>query len=157
MKNRLLLIISCLLLTTFFACVKTNVLSTSNSPVQDSSKSLVIDSATRLLTGQIWIYYEYFNHFDSVNTTLAWKTNRTGNMLNYAKNQVKYYPDSTYWHIDQKGDTLKGTWKFLNNETGTQVINSQGTFYAYIYRLDTARFEWLDSIDTYHYGEMVHQ
>jgi hypothetical protein len=116
-------------------------------------KPVTIDSTTTLLTSQIWVYEEYFDNFPDSNTSLVWKRNPVVNSLNLALNQVKFNADSTYWEITQTGDTLRGTWNFTNGETGTTVINSQGTFNSTIETLQSQRFEWLGSAGTY--GIMV--
>lgn len=113
-----------------------------------------LDSTTQRLTGQTWVYYEYFERFDSTVTSLAWKTGRSGNTLNLALNQVKFYPDSTYTETDQNGNILNGTWGYLNNETQVRVVNSQGTFISTIQTLTAQRYEWWEK-STNHYGIMV--
>lgn len=122
-------------------------------PPTDSSTNLITGPTASLLTGPTWVYYEYFTSYDSTNVSLAWKTNRTSNALNLAKDQVKFNPNGTYSEIDQNGNTLNGTWKFLNNETQTQVVNSEGTFVYTIQKLTSGRYEWLAPNGTY--GIMV--
>lgn len=112
-----------------------------------------LDSTTSRLTGATWVYYEYFTRFDSSVTSLAWKTNRTSNTLNFSLNQVKFNADSTYSEIDQNGNMLTGTWSYLNNETQVKVINSQGTFISTIQSLTSQRYEWL--APNGNYGVMV--
>lgn len=111
------------------------------------------DSTTTLLTSQTWVYYEYLSNFDSVNTSLEWKTNRTSNTLNLALNQVKYNSNNTYSEVDQNGNTVTGTWSYLNNETEVQTVNSQGTFVSTIESLTSQRYEWL--APNGNYGIMV--
>jgi len=113
-----------------------------------------LDSNTTRLTGTTWVYYEYFTRFDSTVTSLAWKTGRSTNALNLALNQVKFNSDSTYSEIDQNGNTLNGTWSFLNNETQVKVVNSQGTYISTIQALTGQRYEWWEGA-TNHYGFMV--
>jgi hypothetical protein len=108
-----------------------------------------------LLTAHNWVYQEYFFDFGNFAPTLVWKNNLPGASFNLSLNVVKFNPDSTYWEIDQNGVQYNGTWSFTNNQTGTTVTNSLGTFISTIELLDTARFEWYDGIS--HYGEMVPQ
>ena len=110
----------------------------------------------QLLTAKSWTYEEYFYGYNLTAPQLAWKTNKANSPLNLAKNTVKYNSDGTYSETDQNGTVYTGTWQFLNNRTETSTTSSLGTFYAYIYRLDSARFEWNDSLNSHHYGEMVH-
>ena len=154
MKKPLTLILFCSSLIWVISCTKTL-----NDPAKTFKGLLgkwcapTPDSTTTLLTGQTWVYYEYFLHFDSANTSLAWKTNRTSNTLNLALNQVKFNADSTYSEIDQNGNTFNGTWSYINNGKGVKVINSQGTFSSTIQLLTSKRYEWLAAGGTY--GVMV--
>ncbi len=148
MKKQLNFILAFCAIALLHSCVKTEIRGL-NSP----KAALVLDSTTTLLTGQTWIYYEYFTNFDSANTVLAWKTNRTSNTLNLALNQVKFNPDSTYSEIDQNGNTFNGTWSYLNNETEVKVVNSEGTFISTIESLKSQRYEWLAPNGTY--GVMI--
>jgi hypothetical protein len=108
-----------------------------------------------LITAHAWVYQEYFFNFNQSVPSLVWKGNLTGAQFNLGLNVVKFNPDSTYWEIDQNGTMYNGTWSFTNNQTGTVVFNSLGTFTSNIELLDTARFEWYDGVN--HYGEMVPQ
>ena len=111
---------------------------------------VAIDSTTHLLTGQTWVYYEYFTNFDPNPTTLVWKTNRTNNIRNYSLNQVKFNADSTYSEIDQNGILYQGTWSWQDNKKGLKVVNSQGTFTSTLQSLSATRFEWKSTAgDTY--------
>jgi hypothetical protein len=141
MKRLLSFVLALYALGTITSCSK-------SSPGTGLSKS---DS---LLTSHTWVYYEYFYNFSNPATSLAWKTNRSSNTLNLALNQVKYNADNTYTEIDQNGNTLTGTWTFLNNETQVRVINSQGTFTSTIQLLTSQRYEWFEDAIS-HYGIMV--
>ena len=160
MKKLLSFALFCLTLAVFSSCSKTltepHAPTKTDSTSVDSSKTSC-DTATdprSLLTSQTWVYYEYFNNFGDPGTTLAWKTNRSSNTLNLALNQVKFNTDSTYWEIDENGNTLKGTWTFLNNQTQVQVINSKGTFTSTIQLLTRHKYEWW-ATTTGTYGVMV--
>lgn len=145
MKKIFYFILACMAIASLPSCFKTAIKSTPPPKTPDST--------TLLLTGQTWVYYEYFTNYDSSNTLLAWKTGRTYNTLNYALNQVKFNTDSSYTEIDQNGNTLNGTWSYLNNETEVSVINSKGTFVSTIESLTSQRYEWLAPNGTY--GVMV--
>jgi hypothetical protein len=122
----------------FFSCSKSTD-TTPNNTCADSSG---------VLTSQTWIYYEYFKNFND-SATLAWKTSRTSNTLNLSLNQVKFNCDSTYSEIDENGNTLKGTWAYLNNGTQVKVVNSKGTFTSTIQVLTAKRYEWLAANGNY--------
>jgi hypothetical protein len=145
MKKTPFLILACFAVPFLHSCFKTALKSTPkpNTP----------DSTTLLLTGQTWVYYEYFTNYDSAGTLLAWKIGRTSNTLNLAPDQVKFNTDSTYTEIDQNGNTFNGTWSYLNNETEVSVVNSEGTFVSTIQSLTSQRYEWLAPNGTY--GVMV--
>lgn len=142
MKNALPIIFAAIIVFSMSSCFK-----------QGSRLPKTTDSTTSLLTGQTWVYYEYFENFDSVNTSLVWKTNRSVNALNLALNQVKFNTDNTYTEIDQNGKVLNGTWTYVNGESGTRVTNSEGVFTSQIQLLSDNRYEWLDS--TGRYGVMI--
>lgn len=141
MKNWLTVIFATVSLFSVSSCFKTG------------DKTSKPTDTTSLLTGQTWVYYEYFENFDSVNTSLVWKTNRSINALNLALNQVTFNPDFTYTEIDQNGRTLNGTWSYVNGDSGTRVVNSEGVFTSRIESITGNRYEWLDS--TGRYGVMI--
>ena len=62
--------------------------------------------------------------------------------MNLSLNRVKFNSDGTVNEITETGAQLNGTWKFLNNETQTEVTNAAGVHTATIIFLDDARFEW---------------
>jgi hypothetical protein len=106
--------------------------------------------SSNVLTNTVWVYYEYFKYFnDSTSTTLAWKTNRTYNIMDLSRNQVKFNCDSTYTEIDEYGDTLKGTWTYLNNGTQIKVTNKKGSFTSTTQVLTAKRYEWLAANGNY--------
>jgi hypothetical protein len=147
MKRPLTFILLCTSLVCIISCTKRSIF----DPVR--KEPALLDSTTSLLTGQTWVYYEYFSKYDSVNTILDWKTNRTSNTLNLSLNQVKYNSNNTYTEVDQNGNTFNGTWSYLNNETEVQVVNSEGTFVSTIESLTSQRYEWLAANGTY--GVMI--
>ena len=102
-----------------------------------------------VLTRQTWLYCEYFTNFSDPATVLTWKTGRTSNTVNMTKNRVKYNCDNSYWETDENGDTLKGTWSYLNNGTQVQVVNKKGTFVSTAQVLTAKRYEWLGPSSTY--------
>lgn len=130
--------------------------SSAPEPTNARNGRLSTGSKTDLLTGQTWVYYEYFTDFNTNPTNLVWKTNRSSNALNLALNQVQFYPNGTYAETDQNGTVYNGTWTFLNNETEVQVNNPIGTFTSTIQTLTTNRYEWLQN-STGNYGIMVPQ
>jgi hypothetical protein len=154
-----------LLAFTLFCCAAASITSCSkslNSPEKENGlngagktvSALSADQTTSLLTSQTWVYYEYFLNFSSPSTSLAWKTNRTSNTINLSLNQVKFNTDFTVNEIDQNGTVFNGTWSYINNGTGVQVVNSQGTFASSIQSLAANRYEWLASNGS-NYGVMV--
>jgi hypothetical protein len=142
------------LLAGLFFCVALAISSCHKS--NDSNVNVTKCSDTSgILTSKTWVYYEYFKNFNDPATTLAWKTNRTSNSLNLSTNQIKFNCDSTYTEIDEYGNTLKGTWTYLNNGTQVQVTNSKGIFTSTIQVLTGRRYEWLEANGNY--GVMVPQ
>ena len=103
-----------------------------------------IKTKTELLTSKTWIYDEYFINYNSANTVLAYKRGKPNNSLNLSSNRSVFNADGTTSEINQNGTSVPGTWKFINNETQTQVTNSVGTFTANIISLTDDSFIWLD-------------
>jgi hypothetical protein len=122
-------------------------------PVADHRPPVADSATTRLLTSQTWVYYEYFEFFDSVRATLVWKRSPLVDSINLSLNQVQFNPDGTYSEITQTGAMLTGTWSYINNGKGTQIVNSQGTFASTIQSLTSQRYEWL--APNGNYGVMV--
>ena len=117
--------------------------------------STTTDDLTDLLTGQTWMYYEYFTDFNNNPANLVWKTNSSSNTLNLSLNHVQYYPNGDYTEITENGTTLNGQWIFLNNQTEVQVTNPNGVFVSTIQQLTDNRYEWLAGNGNY--GVMVPQ
>src|SRR5580658_3285983 len=146
MKNLLTVILGCSVMILMNSCIKQALKNTNPPPAGDSV-------TTSALTSQTWVYYEYFDHFDSVNASLVWKRYPLVDSLNLAQNQVKFNSDGSYSEITQTGATLTGTWSYNNGGAGVTVVNSQGTFASTIQLLTSQRYEWLASNGTY--GVMV--
>jgi len=150
MKKLLTFTLFCYSLGALTSCSK-SLTETPGTPSLNTLKNQQANSLntttdlTALITGQTWLYYEYFTSFNVPATTLAWKTSRSSNTLNLSLNRVHFNADGTYSEITENGTTLNGTWTFLNNQTGVQVINSLGTFVSTIQQLTTNRYEWLES------------
>jgi hypothetical protein len=159
MKRLLTFTLFCYSLGAITSCSK-SLTDTPESPSLNTlgdSKTLRLDTTTDLtdlLTGQTWIYYEYFKNFNDT-ATLAWKTNRSSNTLNLSLNRVQYYPNGNYTEITENGTTLYGQWIFLNNQTEVQVTNPNGVFVSTIQELTGNRYEWLAGNGNY--GVMVPQ
>ena len=160
MKRLLTFTLFCCSLGAITSCSK----SLSESPEAQSPKTSETGKANRLstttdltdlLTGQTWVYYEYFTDFNNNPTNLVWKTNRSSNSLNLSLNQVQFYPNGNYTEITENGTTLNGQWTFLNNQTEVQVNNPLGVFVSTIQELTSNRYEWLDTSGNY--GVMVPQ
>jgi hypothetical protein len=146
MKNLLTVILACAVMTLMSSCFKQTLKNTNTPPPEDSV-------STSLLTSQTWVYYEYFDHFDSLNASLVWKRYPLVDSLNLAQNQVKFNSGGSYSEITQTGATLTGTWSYSNGGAGVTVVNSEGTFASTIQLLTSQRYEWLGSNGTY--GVMV--
>lgn len=97
-----------------------------------------------VLTEKTWKYNEYFTNFSSVSAKVTFKIGKPNNQSDYGQNRVKFKLDKTYTEITQNGDTLKGTWKLLNNNTQLEVKNLTGTFLSTIIFLNSNSFIWND-------------
>lgn len=100
---------------------------------------------TELLTSKTWVYDEYFTNYNFTNTSLAYKKGKANNSLDLSLNRSKFNVDGTTSEINQFGNAVPGTWKFINNETQTQVKNAVGTFNATIISLTENSFIWYDA------------
>ena len=113
---------------------------------------------TDLLTSKTWIYDEYFRGYNTNNTILYYKRGKANNLLNLDPAKVTFRTDGTYTEVNETGTTFNGMWKFLNGETGVQVINTVGTFSSTIIILDDQRYYWYDATTSNGtYGKMIPQ
>jgi len=163
MKKLLSFTLFCCALATISSCSKSindvpaNQTATLARTGSQTARAASTPDVTSALTSHNWVYYEYFSNFSDPATTLVWKTNRTSNALNLARNVVHYNTDGTYWEYDQNGTYYYGTWSLLNNQTQVHVTNNAGgAFTSTIQLLDSSRYEWLDVAGSA-YGVMVPQ
>ena len=131
MRTRIPIIFSGLLLLGLLSCSKD----------KDDDK---VKTKMELLTQKTWVYDEFFTDYDESPTVLAYKRGKSNNTLNLSNITVKFNTDGTYTETLQAGGTLAGTWKFLNNETQTEVKNTGGTYTATIITLADNNFIWQD-------------
>lgn len=138
-------------------CVVALLATTSSSCEKDETPNpadtIVLSAKGKILTDTIWRYYEYYKDFQTSGSKLVWKTNRTANTLDLRLNKVKFNKDGSYWEITEKGDSLKGTWQFINNETQI-VVNGTTTFTSDIRVLTENQFEW-EVVNGTTYGVMM--
>jgi len=131
MRTRFQLILSGILILGLLSCSKD----------KDDDK---VKTKMELLTQKTWLYDEFFTDYDESPTVLAYKRGKTNNSYNLSQVTVKFNSDGTYSETLQAGGTLTGTWKFLNNETQTEVINNSGTYTSTIINLTENSFIWQD-------------
>jgi len=131
MRTRIQLILSGIMLLGLLSCSK--------DKGDDKVKTKM-----ELLTQKTWVYDEFITDYDESPTVLAYKRGKTNNSYNLSQVTVKFNSDGTYSETLQAGGTLTGTWKFLNNETQTEVINSSGTYTSTIINLSENSFIWQD-------------
>lgn len=141
----------------FLATTSTSCETDENPKPVDTVKvpvdTIVLSEKGKILTDTIWRYYEYYKNFQTSGSTLIWKSNRSVNTLDLHLNKVKFNKDGSYWEITEKGDSLKGTWHFTNNETQI-VVNSTTTFTSDIRVLTANQFEW-EVVNGTTYGVMM--
>jgi hypothetical protein len=131
MRTRFQLILSGILILGLLSCSKD----------KDDDK---VKTKMELLTQKTWLYDEFFTDYDESPTVLAYKRGKTNNSYNLSQVTVKFNSDGTYSETLQAGGTMTGTWKFLNNETQTEVINNSGTYTSTIINLTENSFIWQD-------------
>lgn len=131
MRMRIQFIFSGILLLGLLSCSKD----------KDDEK---VKTKMELLTQKTWVYDEFITDYDESPTVLAYKRGKTNNSYNLSQVTVKFNTDGTYSETLQAGGSLAGTWKFLNNETQTEVKNSSGTYTSTIITLAENNFIWQD-------------
>jgi hypothetical protein len=120
----------------FISCSKENTPPSTPPPAPKSR--------LELFTGVTWKYEEYHTGYNTSNTLLAYKAGKPNNTMNLDGVKVKFNTDGTEQEWQANGTILPGTWKFLNDSTQYQVINSAGTFLTTIVSLDEKNFFWTD-------------
>jgi len=110
----------------------------------------------KYLTSKAWIYEEYFTDYGLPGSTLAYKLGRTENSMDLLLNKIKFNRKGGYWEIRETGEEMAGRWKFLNNETQTEVVNITGVYTANIIQLDADHLVWYDP-GSGRYAKMIHQ
>ena len=133
MKNRIQLMLPAILLLSLLSCSKDN---------EDDNDR--VKTKMELLTQKAWVYDEYFTDYDESPTVVAYKRGKINNTINLSQVTVKFNTDGTYTETLTAGGTLAGTWKFLNNETQTEVKNTSGTYTSTIVTLEENNFTWQD-------------
>lgn len=116
-----------------------------NGCTKDDNENDTPKTKTELLTAHPWRYFEYFRNYNSSSTSVHYKRGKTNNLINLDNNLVTYRTDGTYTEVNETGQTLNGTWRFLNNETVVEVVNSMGTFSSTIMKLDEEEYYWYSS------------
>jgi hypothetical protein len=124
--------------------------------VSSCKKENLTKSKTDLLTSKTWIYDEYLINYNQANTILAYKLGKPNYTMNLSLNKVKYNADGTYQETTENGTILTGTWKFINNETQTEVKNANGTFTSNLIVLTETNYNWYDP-SVGRYGKMIPQ
>lgn len=99
----------------------------------------------QLLTAKVWKYNEYFTQYSQQSATVSYKIGKPSNQKNLSPNRVSFKTDKTYYEVTESGDTLRGTWRFLNNETQLEVKNPTGTYLSNIIAVNSANFIWFDT------------
>ena len=97
-----------------------------------------------LLTQKTWVYDEFITDYDESPTVLAYKRGKTNNSMNLSLVTMKFNSDGSYTETLPTDGTGTGTWKFLNNETQTEITNSSGTYTPTIITLAENSFIWQD-------------
>ena len=131
MRTRIQLILSGIMLLGLLSCSKD----------KDDNK---VKTKMELLTQKTWVYDEFITDYDESPTVLAYKRGKTNNSYNLSQVTVKFNTDGTYSETLQAGGSLAGTWKFLNNETQTEITNSSGVYTSTIINLSENSFIWQD-------------
>ena len=138
-KNTLILVFLCTIaLASFqFSCKKADTSSSSTTTVTP-----VVRTKTDYLTSKTWIYDEYYTNYYSPTAYLVYKRGRPVNSDDRSLEESKANLDGTTTYKSQNGLVTPGTWRFINNETQTQVTNNVGTFITTNIQIDSANYIW---------------
>jgi len=109
------------------------------------TSSDALKTKSQLLSSKTWIYSEYFKNYNQANTILTYKRGKANNLTDVSIEELKTNLDGTEAYKSQNGTTTAGTWKFINNETQTEVTNSTGTYITNIIQLDEGNYIWYNS------------
>ena len=71
-----------------------------------------------------------------------YKRGRPVNSDDRSLEESKANLDGTTTYKSQNGLVTPGTWRFINNETQTQVTNNVGTFITTNIQIDSANYIW---------------
>lgn len=98
------------------------------------------------LTAHTWEYVKYYtNYVNSTDTgVLVYQRGSSSNIINLDQNRVTFNKNGTVDEIDQNGNYVPGTWRFLNaQQTAYQVTNVYGAQANTIINLvSSTRFTW---------------
>jgi hypothetical protein len=135
MRTRIQFILSGILLVGLLSCSKDNDNDNDNGKVKTKME---------LITQKTWVYDEFITDYDESPTVLAYKRGKTNNSYDLSLVTVKFNTDGSYTETLPNGAVSGGTWKFLNNETQTEVKNTSGTYTSTIITLADNNFIWRD-------------
>jgi hypothetical protein len=135
-----------------FGIFMTSLVSCKKDSTNDAPKTKM-----ELLTSKTWVFDEYITNYNSSTGSLVYKKGKTSNSLNLSVNSTKFNSDGTETEINQNGQTVNGTWQFLNNETQTKTTNPVGTFTSTIITLTENSYIWYDATaNNGTYAKMIH-
>src|SRR3954469_6316363 len=92
-----------------FGIFMTSLVSCKKDSTNDAPKTKM-----ELLTSKTWVFDEYITNYNSSTGSLVYKKGKTSNSLNLSVNSTKFNSDGTETEINQNGQTVNGTWQFLN-------------------------------------------
>jgi hypothetical protein len=135
-----------------FGIFMTSLVSCKKDSTNDAPKTKM-----ELLTSKTWVFDEYITNYNSSTGSLVYKKGKTSNSLNLSVNSTKFNSDGTETEMNQNGQTVNGTWQFLNNETQTKTTNAVGTFTSTIITLTENSYIWYDATaNNGTYAKMIH-
>ena len=98
---------------------------------------------TELLTAKPWLYNEYYSGYGTPSQKRLYKRNNPGNSVDFSEYQYIFYKDGSFV-VKIGRESLNGSWKFINNETGIEISSASGSpTVLSLHALNNNSFDWV--------------
>lgn len=106
------------------------------------SPAPAVSPNTELLTAKLWLYNEYYSGYGTPSQKRLYKRNNPGNAVDFSEYRYIFYTDGSFV-VKIGSESLKGTWKFINNETGIEISSTSGSpTVLSLLTLNSQSFDW---------------
>jgi hypothetical protein len=98
---------------------------------------------TEYLTAKTWLYGEYYSGYGTPNQKRMYKRNNPGNAVDFTDYGYTFKKDGSFV-VTIGTESLQGSWKFINNETGIEITSDTGSpTVLTIKELSKTSFDWV--------------